>query len=256
MPCLRCGSARLYSCRRGLGAMRNKGIWGRIIRWGYHGAAVLGLSLTAVAVTPARAEVQIQVYGGVNGNFSSDVSLHRSGLPTETRSVDWDGKSFEMPPYWGVRGVYWLDKWPGWGLALEFTHAKAYAKLNGTSAGTLYDKLEFTDGNNIFTGNLMYRFTPWQFYNIRPYAGFGIGVTVPHVEVSLVGDARRTFEYQLAGFAGQGFVGLEMPFGRNWSGFVEAKLSYTHINADIVDGHHVKTDIWSPHFAVGLAYRF
>lgn len=235
--------------------MRKSRFWSRIFSGACYGAVALGLWFAGAALTPARAEVQIQAYGGVNGNFSSDVSLH-SGGGVDTRSVDWEGKPFEMPPYWGVRGVYWLDSWPGWGLALEFTHAKAYAKLNGTSAGALYDTLEFTDGNNIFTGNLMYRFTPWQFYNIRPYAGFGIGFTVPHVEVSLVGDARKTFEYQLAGFAGQGFVGLEMPFGRNWSGFVEAKLSYTHINADIVDGDHVKTDIWSPHFAVGLAYRF
>jgi lipid A oxidase len=220
------------------------------------GVVALAMMAAAVVAMPGetRAEVQIQVYGGVNGNFSSDVSYH--GSFSDTRSVDWEGKPFEMPPYWGVRSVWWLQSMPGWGVGVEFTHAKAYAKLNGTSAGALYDTLEFTDGNNILTGNILYRFTPWNFYNIRPYAGFGIGVTVPHVEVSLVGDASKTFEYQLAGFAGQGFVGLEMPFGRNWSGFVEAKFSYTHINANLDNGDHLKTDLWSPHFAIGLAYRF
>lgn len=219
-------------------------------------AAAFAVMLGVAAVAPAQAEVQIQVYGGANANFKGDVSLHRSGLPTDTRSVSWEGKPFEMPPYWGVRGVYWLDSMPGWGVGLEFTHAKAYAKLRGTSAGALYDTLEFTDGNNIATANLLYRFTPWNFYSIRPYAGFGLGFTVPHVEVSLVGDPVKTFEYQLAGLAAQGFVGLEMPFTRNWSGFAEVKLSYTHINGDLDGGGHVKTDIWSPHFAVGLAYRF
>lgn len=219
-------------------------------------ALALGLTVGAQAMAPAQAEVQIQVYGGANATFKSDVSLHRTGLPTDTRSVAWEGKPFEMPPYWGVRGVYWLDSAPGWGVGLEFTHAKSYAKLNGTAAGALYDTLEFTDGNNIVTANALYRFTPWDFYSIRPYAGFGIGFTVPHVEVSLVGDPTKTFEYQLAGFAGQGFVGLEMPFGRNWSGFAEVKLSYTHINGNLDGGGHVKTDLWSPHFAVGLAYRF
>jgi lipid A oxidase len=219
---------------------------------------VAGLVMVAAvaAAAPAQAEVQFQAYGGMNANFSSDVSLHRTGVPTETRSVDWEGKPFAMPPYWGVRGTYWLDRMPGWGVAVEFTHAKAYAKLNGTAAGALYDKLEFTDGNNILTGNLLYRFAPWRHYGIRPYAGFGIGVTVPHVEVQVVGDPNRTFEYQLAGFAGQGFVGLEMPFNARWSGFVEAKLSYTHINGNLDGGGHVKTDLWSPHFAIGLAYRF
>lgn len=215
----------------------------------------LAFALGTVAVAPARAEVQIQVYGGINGNFKSDVSLHGLG-PTDTRSVSWDGKSFEMPPYWGVRAIYWLDNMPGWGVGLEFTHAKAYAKLNGTAAGALYDKLEFTDGNNLVTANLLYRFSRWSAYNIRPYAGFGIGVAIPHVEVDLVGPGPRTFEYQVAGFAGQGFVGLEVPFGANWSGFAEAKLSYSHINGNLVGGGHIKTDLWSPHFAVGLAYRF
>jgi lipid A oxidase len=226
------------------------GIFGRVRA----GALALGMAAAVLAVQPARAEVQIQAYGGVNGNFSSDVSYH--GSFSDTRKVDWEGKPFEMPPYWGVRGIYWFDSMPGWGAAVEFTHSKAYAKLNGTNAGALYDTLEFTDGNNILTGNVLYRFTPWNFYSVRPYAGLGIGVTIPHVEVSLVGDPTRTFEYQLAGFAGQGFVGLEMPFGPNWSGFVETKLSYTHINANLRGGDHLKTDLWSPHFAVGLAYRF
>ncbi len=223
------------------------------------GGCVIALAMAAMVgvATPnvAQAEVQIQAYGGVNGNFSSDVSLHRPGQPTETRDVDWDGKSFEMPPYWGVRGIYWLDSKPGWGVAVEFTHAKAYAQLRG-DVGALYDKLEFTDGNNIVTANLLYRFTPWHFHGIRPYVGFGIGVTVPHVEVQVVGDPNRTFEYQLAGFAGQGLVGLEMPFSERWSGFAEVKLSYTHINGNLDGGGHIKTDLWSPHFAVGLAYRF
>lgn len=229
--------------------------WGKICG-ACCGAVAMGMSLAAVVASRASAEVQIQVYGGVNGNFSSDVSLHRSGVPTDTRNVDWEGKSFEMPPYWGVRGVYWLESQPGWGVGIEFTHSKAYADLSNSAAGALYDKLEFTDGNNIVTANVLYRFSPWHYYSIRPYAGFGIGVTIPHVEVQVAGDPNRTFEYQVAGFAGQGFVGLEMPFGRNWSGFVETKLSYTHINANLTGGDHLKTDIWSPHFAVGVAYRF
>ncbi len=231
--------------------------------WGWQSGnvrtAILAFGLAAAAAfsaAPAQAEVQIQVYGGVNGNFDSDVQVRRPGVVNDTLDVSWDGKSFEMPPYWGARAIYWLDSNPNWGVAFEFTHAKAYAQLKG-DVGATFNKLEFTDGNNIVTGNVLYRFEPWQWHNIRPYAGFGIGVAIPHVEVEIAGDTGpRTFEYQLAGFAAQGLVGLEMPFGPNWSGFVEAKLSYTHINADLDGGGYVKTDIWSPHFAVGLSYRF
>jgi lipid A oxidase len=236
--------------------MQISGAWGWLSCGACRGALAIGIGAAAAMVaTPSHAEVQIQVYGGVNANFASDVTLHRPGLPTEKREVDWDGKSFEMPPYWGARGIYWFQNSPNWGVAVEFTHSKAYAKLKG-DVGTLYEKLEFTDGNNILTGNLLYRFSPWQFYGIRPYAGVGIGVTIPHVEVQVVGDPNRTFEYQLAGFAAQGLVGLEMPFSARWSGFAEAKLSYTHINGNLDGGGHIKTDLWSPHFAVGLSYRF
>ena len=238
--------------------MHNSRAWG-IPRRVRTGALALGVAAAAVlAVQPARAEVQIGVYGGVNANFSSDVQVRRPSLPTAngTYDVDWDGKSFEMPPYWGARGIYWLESNPSWGLAVEFTHAKAYAKLKG-DVGATFDKLEFTDGNNIVTANLLYRCEPMSFHGIRPYAGIGVGVAIPHVEVTLDGDpGPRTFEYQAAGFAGQAFVGLEMPFGRNWSGFIEGKLSYAHINANLEGGGYLKTDIWSPHLALGLAYHF
>lgn len=232
--------------------------------WGWSGrvrAGALALGVAAAGLLgsqPAQAEVQIGVYGGANANFSSDVQVRRPGLPSAngTYDVDWDGKSFEMPPYWGARGIYWFDSAPQWGVAVEFTHSKAYAKLKG-DVGATFSKLEFTDGNNIVTLNALRRWERMSFYGIRPYAGIGIGVTIPHVEVELVGDAGpRTFEYQLAGFAGQAFVGLEMPFGPNWSGFIEGKLSYTHINGELDGGGYVKTDIWSPHVAIGLAYHF
>jgi lipid A oxidase len=219
-------------------------------------ALAMGLVMGTMATNAARAEVQIQVYGGVNGNFSSDVSVRKPGVVTDNRSIDWDGKSFAMPPYWGARGIYWLDSSPNWGVAIEFTHAKAYAKLGG-AAGAVYDRLEFTDGNNIFTANVLHRFDPWLHYRIRPYAGLGVGLAVPHVEVELVGDpGPRTYEYQVTGVAVQGLVGLEMPLGANWSGFIEGKMTYTRIDADLKGGGSLKTDLWSPHLAVGLSYRF
>jgi hypothetical protein len=49
---------------------------------------------------------------------------------------------------------------------------------------------------------------------------------------------------------------VEVPLAQHWSGFVEAKMSYTHINADLDGGGYLKTDIWSPHVALGLAYHF
>jgi hypothetical protein len=41
--------------------------------------------------------------------------------------VPWDGASFDDPPYWGVRGIWWLDARPNWGLMVDYNHAKVIA---------------------------------------------------------------------------------------------------------------------------------
>jgi lipid A oxidase len=221
----------------------------------------------AVAVTvagacfcslPALAETQISVYGGANWNFGSDVKITRPGFlggGSETRSLDWDGGSFEMPPYWGVRGTYWLSKSSNWGFAVEYTHQKAIADID--YATDEFSHLEFTDGNNLVLLEALYRFSPMMNGTLVPYVGAGIGVTIPHVEVTFrEHEDTRTFEYQCCGLAAQIMAGLEYKLNDTWSLFTEAKLSYSHIDADLKGGGSLETDLWSPAVAVGLTYRF
>jgi lipid A oxidase len=209
---------------------------------------------------PALAETQISVYGGANWNFGSDVKITRPGYVgggSETRSIDWDGGSFEMPPYWGVRGTYWLSKSSNWGFALDYTHQKAIADLNYGSPAEEFSHLEFTDGNNLVLLEALYRFSPMMNGTLVPYVGAGMGVTVPHVEVTFRGhEDTRTFEYQCCGLAAQIMAGLEYKLNDTWSLFTEAKLSYSHIDADLKGGGSLETDLWSPAVAVGLTYRF
>jgi lipid A oxidase len=207
-----------------------------------------GLSVWSVS---ARAETQIGVFGGANWNFSSDIS--GSGVPDH--SVDWDGGSGQLPPYWGVRGTYWLGSSPNWGIALEYIHAKAIADLDGP-VGADFDRLEFTDGNNLVFLEALYRFTPMMNGTLVPYVGAGIGVTIPHVEVTLAGSSDPTYEYQLAGAAAQIMAGLEYKLNNSWSLFTEAKLSYSHIDADLESGGNLQTELWSPQLAIGVTYRF
>lgn len=210
--------------------------------------AIAIAGLAAVGAAPARAETQITIYTGMNENFSSRVES--TGTPTQT--IDWDGKSFQMPPYWGARGTYWFGSGPGWGVALDYTHAKAYGKLDGTS----YDVLEFTDGLNLLTLNAMYRFGGWMDGRVVPYVGIGAGASIPHVEVQKTGDPNLTFEYQLAGWSAQVLGGLEYRLDKNWSIFAEGKLSYATIDADLKGGGSLQTEIWQPQLAVGVSYRF
>jgi lipid A oxidase len=217
--------------------------------------AVVGLAVWSL---PARAETQISVFGGVNGNFSSDVEVRAPGIPggRDKRNVDWDGGSFEMPPYWGVRGTYWLSRSSSWGLAVEYSHSKALADIN-FGADPVYNHLEFTDGNNLVLIEALYRFSPLMNGTLVPYIGGGVGVAIPHVEVSLKTDPpNRTYEYQLTGAAAQIMAGLEYKLNESWSLFSEAKLSYSGIDADLNGGGSFETDLWSPQLAIGLTYRF
>jgi lipid A oxidase len=197
------------------------------------------------------AETQISVFGGANWNFSSDVTLSGvSGVPDRTDSIDWDGKSFEMPPYWGVRGVYWLSPSSSWGFGIDYVHAKAAADLDGTP----YERLEFTDGHNLLMFDVLYRFSPAMNGTLVPYVGVGVGMAIPHVEVTV--GSSETYEYQLAGPAAQVLAGLEYKLDKSWSLFTEARISYAHIEADLKGGGSLETDLWSPQLAVGLTYRF
>lgn len=214
-------------------------------------AALLG---TVVFGSSAHAEVQLSAYGGMNWNFDSKVKTQR-GAVNDSRTVSWKGKSFTPPPYWGVRGTYWFDKKNPWGVALDYTHQKAYADVD-FSADPVYGHLEFSDGNNILTVNAMYRFQnpgeKWHFY-----VGGGPGLAIPSFEVDLDGDASsHTHEYQITGFAAQALGGAQYNITENIAGFAETKLAYTRINGDITGGGSVKTNVWSPHALAGVAYSF
>jgi lipid A oxidase len=230
------------------------------IRRGLSGSlavATAGFLAGAIVAAPALAEVQISVYGGLNSNFSSKGELN--GPVTDDRNIDWEGKSFQMPPYWGAQLTYWFNRGASWGVAFDFTHAKAYADINFT-ADPIYDHLEFTDGNNLAMLNLMYRFEPIMGGRVVPFVGIGGGVAIPHVEVTLKAPpapaVSRTFEYQLAGGAAQVLAGLEFKLDEAWSVFGEGKLSYSHLDTELENGGKFKTYLWSPQLAVGLSYRF
>lgn len=215
-------------------------------------AACFGAVLLLAA--PALAEVQVSAYGGMNTNFDSRVST-KKGTVHDSRNVGWDGASDEPPPYWGVRATYWFPDHNPWGVAFDYAHTKAVADLNYATDPT-YSHLQFTDGNNIFTINAMYRFkqpdTKWSYY-----VGAGAGVAVPDTEVTLKAyPAQVTNEYELAGPAAQVLGGVQYNLTQHWATFAEAKLSYSHLEGDLNGGGSVKTNLWSPQAALGVSYGF
>lgn len=274
-----------WSCARGANEARKWGpVWGLrlMLRLPFRGlvaprivGAVLagaGLLAAALGASPAAAEMQIGVYGGWNGSFDSDIHITQpNGTNMTLNDVPWDGDSFGPPPYWGLRGTYWLNSAPNWGLMVDYSHAKVIAEqsavvsVSGTRdgvkvgpkdrVGNTFETMEFTDGiNEIFFGG-QYR---WMHERWTPYVGFGVGFSFPHVEVRRAPGPPnpRTFDYQVTGVAVEGLVGLEYSITPRFSLFGDYKLSFASNEAELKGGGTLDTDIWTNHVTFGVSYRF
>lgn len=223
----------------------------------YSGAAMrrsaLCLSLlSSVLFFPcaARAEFTISAYTGTT--VSADSTVHvRNGPSTYDFDASWDAEPFHTPPYFGVRGTYWLTDFGhgNWGVAIDYTHAKVLA--DPKPAGV--DTLEFTDGLNLLSLNGLYRFQNAS--RFTPYVGAGVGASIPHVEYQEHGFD-RTFKYELAGPEVQALVGVDFKITDQISAFAEYKASYTWNKTDLTGGGSLDTDIFSNHFAAGLSFSF
>ena len=240
-------------------------------------ASIVGALLVMGSMGAARAELFISGYLGKASTLDSDVELTRPGDTNLTFSdVSWEDDSFYNPLYYGYRLGYWFKNQPRWGVAIDFTHAKMYGELektvdvSGVRNGTpvsgqerlddTFESLSFSHGHNLLTLNGMYRWmdlgtSPEEFLNrLQPYILAGLGLAIPHVEVTLDGD--QTEAYQTAGWAAQAGGGLDVDITRWFSLFAEYRLSYADIEADLQGGGTLKTEPWTHHFTAGITFSF
>lgn len=211
------------------------------------------LAALALLMAPAlaRAEVELSFYGGSQSAPHSVVTVTGDPLiPDEEFTAGWDGLSFSAPPQYGVRATWWQES--NYGFGVELNHAKVYADAE-TRADNGYEVLEFTDGINILTVN---GFRRWQdaFGGLTPYVGAGLGVSVPHVEVTKNGS--ETFGYQLTGPAVAWMAGATYPINDRWSVFGEYKGTYSINSADLDSGGTLETNIITNSINFGVGFNF
>ena len=215
--------------------------------------AILATSLIALcATTPAVAETELSFYSGwqtsphsrVSGNFPGTGAAY-SGL------IGWDGKSFQMPPYYGVRGTWWRNDRLGFGV--ELTHAKVYAPA-AERAPLGFNRLEFTDGHNLITFNMMYRW-PDQWKSLTPYVGAGIGIAVPHVDVETA-TGFKDYDYQFTGPAARLIAGASYDLNERWAVFGEYQFTYSSNSAKLDGNGTLNTDIVTNALNIGLSLKF
>jgi len=236
-----------------------------------HGAGRAGTMLSALrskilSSAPAALDIAGGVYGGYTVTADSDVILQQpNGTDMILKDVSWNSEADKMPPYHGFRGTWWLPLGRSLGAMADLVYVKVVAdrdrmvRQSGTRDGNpvpeeepasaTFRRLEFTDGLNLLTGNIVYRM-PF-FGRIMPYIGIGAGVSLPHAEVQRRGSSQKTFSFQWAGLAFHVFAGIEYRIARSGSVFTEYRLSYAANQVQLIDGGTLRTNLWVNHFAAG-----
>lgn len=198
----------------------------------------------AEAASPQR-EYVIAGYGGAPYTHPSDVHFDKTGVTDMTaRKVNWEGRPFKSPVYYGIRTMTWSGGGP-FGAMLDFTHSKTISQraqeieLSGTRNGQrvpdrakvddIFRHLEFSHGHNTLVLNGLVRLADLA-PRFGPYVGGGIGVALPHTEVGFRDGEPRTYEYQYVGPAAQALVGVELRLPRV-SLFLEYKFTIAHYEA-------------------------
>lgn len=199
----------------------------------------------------ATAEIELSFYGGFQTSPHSEVSVYGDSVVSDLDfTAGWEGRSFSAPPYYGYRATWWFSETLGVGF--DVNHTKVYAD-DETLAETGYERLEFSDGLNIVTLNA-YRSWNNAFAGVSPYVGGGLGVAIPHVE--LTDGASRTFGYQVTGPAVAWMVGASMPISNSWSVFGEYKGTYSINSADLDTGGTLDTNVITNALNIGLSFNF
>lgn len=218
----------------------------------------IALLATAAAVpTASLAENDFSFYMGFQGAPHSVVT---GTDPANGESTDldftaaWEGKSWAPPPYYGFRWTHW--KTANFGYGVEFSHDKVYAS-DETRAATGYDRFEFTDGLNIITANVNYRWPgQWMNGDLTPYVGGGLGFAMPHVDVQATAGGPHTFGYQFTGGAMRLFAGASYDINDTWSMFGEYQFTYSMNDAELESGGSFQTNVITNALNIGVTYSY
>ena len=220
------------------------------------------LAALALVASPAAAEMELSFYMGVQSVAESTGSGTLPGGAPFSRKFDWEANPLDNPFYYGGRAIWWTKN--DFGFGLEGTHTKAYAS-GADMAAIGVSRLELSDGHNIITANVMKRW-PGAFEGSRftPYAGAGIGVAIPHVDVQVIGSTGRTFGYETTGLALRGIAGMKYDLNDRWALFGEYQATWSDNDITIdpdpaVAGQtagKLKTDITTHAVNIGVSYSF
>jgi lipid A oxidase len=213
---------------------------------------ILSTALATCLAVPASAEMEYSFYLGWQTLPHSRIT---GELPNGGGSYDelvgWEGRPFEMPPYYGVRATWWRNA--DWGYGVEYTHTKAYAP-DDVEEALGFDRLEFSDGHNVLTANVTRRWkNKWDAFT--PYVGGGLGLAFPHVDAQHQ-SGEDTYGFQVTGPALRLTAGTSYDLNERFALFGEYQFTYSKNKGDFDGGGSFETDIKTNALNVGISVRF
>jgi lipid A oxidase len=242
------------------------------VRWAF---GLIAASLLDPA-SAARAEFDLSVFTGVALTQDADLDLQQSGGTDLTfHDVSYEGRDFEVPPYYGARLLWFPSQASHWGFGAEFFHIKIYAQtgdtvhVTGQRNGVGVDENERIDntiqsfsishGLNFALGDIVYRWFPGQrgedfLGHLQPYAGLGLGAAIPHVESKIYGTFHE--EYQLRGPGVQALAGINIDLTRRWGLLFEYKFTYANLGSLDVPNGSIEFTPLTHHLVAGITFSF
>src|SRR5690242_15171179 len=216
------------------------------------------LTSAFLAVAPATASADWLIAGYIGAAHTPNTTLHvtpNNGTTVDLSGVEFEGRAFKSPPYYGYR-ISWIPDSAGGGtrsrlgVEAEFTHAKTIAIDTRSAALTAFEQ---SHGLNFVLGNVALRWPPFCAGRCVGVARIGAGVTLPHVEATYLGQ--RAESYQFGGPAAQAGLGLEIAAAGGLTVVGDARVTVTHVNDDL-PGAALSASFTSWHISAGVGWKF
>jgi opacity protein-like surface antigen len=238
-----------------------------------------GVLIVAIATVGefAHAETTMSAYLGKSWTRSSDLTISQPATSSDAtfQDVGWDSKSFSSPLYYGLRVTHFIEPYPSWGVAVDFTHYKIYARTsdavrvhgrwNGSPVDetapleTRVQKFNISHGVNYIGLLGLYRFRlevtdAFPYGRLQPYVGIGPIYYIDHPESTV--NSLMSERYQSSGWGYQVVGGMRYAFTDRWSLFGEVKYDQGRANASVAGDGSANLSLRTGHAVFGVNYTF
>lgn len=246
--------------------------------WHSERLALLGAGALAVLADTAYAETTASFYLGSSRTGNSNVRISQPSTASDAtfHGVGWDTESSSNPRYYGIRISHFFDDRPEWGVGLDYTHDKVFARTNqavhvdGTWNGTPVNEdapmsqrvqaFTMSHGANILALNAYRRWmlqagNPFPCGRWQPYAGAGLTYYLLHPENTVNGQNNNE-GYESGGFGYQLLGGGQYGVTQTVGLFVEAKYNSGKVKVDTAGGGQGETELKTLQLLASVSVAF